>query len=333
VARTVPKPDLPPEVKRFITWLTVECGFSRHTIAAYTRDLRDLIAFANDAPLPSLTSRRLAEHLAWLKTERNLEPASITRHLATIRVFYRYLLVTGRVEKSPAEILERPTQWKRLPNVLSARQVQKLVETPAPRVTVRKKTPVDDPLGLHLRDRALLELLYACGLRATEVCTLEHGVGASLDAKERVLLVRGKGNKQRIVPIAQASLDAIEQYLTHCRPRLDRGRHLSRNRLLLSRTGRPLERVAVHQIVARAAKEAGIPKVHPHMLRHSFATHLLTGGADLRVVQELLGHADITTTQIYTHVDRTQLKDQHRRFHPREEAQRRRRANAPQPPQ
>jgi integrase/recombinase XerD len=317
VAHAKPKPPLPPEVQRFVTWLTVERGFSRHTIAAYTRDLRDLITFAKDAPLASLSSRRLAEHLAWLKTEQKLEAPSITRHLATIRVFYRHLLVTGRIDKSPAEILERPTQWKRLPDVLSARQVQKLVETPEPRVVVRKKT-TKDPLDLHLRDRALLELLYACGLRASEVCTLEHGVGASLDAKDRILKVVGKGNKQRIVPIAQPSLDAIEQYLTHCRPKLDRGRHLSRNRLLLSRTGRPLERVAVYQIVRATSRAAGLKDVHPHMLRHSFATHLLTGGADLRVVQELLGHADITTTQIYTHVDRTQLKDQHRRFHPRE---------------
>jgi len=180
---------------------------------------------------------------------------------------------------------------------------------------VRKKKDVEDPLCLHLRDRALLDLLYSCGLRASEVCTLDFGC---VDVKERIVTVVGKGNKQRIVPVAPAALDAIEQYLAHCRPKLDRGARLSRHRLLLSRTGRPLERVAVHQIVKRTGRLAGVPDAYPHMLRHSFATHLLTGGADLRSVQELLGHADITTTQIYTHVDRRHLKDQHRRFHPRE---------------
>ncbi len=311
------KLEPPPEVRSFITWLRIECGFAKNTIAAYTADLHDLIAFAGEAPLASLTPRRISEHLAHLKTERKLAGASVIRHLATIKVFYRYLVSTGRLDASPADLLDSPTRWKKLPNVLSARQVRTLVEAPAPPARAQ-----DDPLQLHLRDRALLELLYACGLRASEVCTIEHGPNGGVNPTLGVVLVTGKGNKQRIVPIAQVSMDAINAYLTHCRPRLDRGRALSKDRLLLSRTGRPLERVAVWQIVKATAKAAGIEKVHPHMLRHSFATHLLSGGADLRVVQELLGHADIATTQIYTHVDRTQLKETHRKYHPREAAQR-----------
>ncbi|MBY0307801.1 MAG: tyrosine recombinase [Phycisphaerales bacterium] len=309
----------------FITWLRVECGCSKNTVAAYTADLRDLIADVAPAGVLTLTARRVSEHLARLKTARGLSGASVNRHLATLKVFYRHMATRGLIAKSPAEILDPPTRWKKLPNVLSPRQVRSLVEAPSPRVVVRKKKgepeAKEDPLALHLRDRALLELLYACGLRASEVCSLDFG---SINVKERMLTVIGKGNKQRIVPVAKASLDAIEQYLVHCRPKLDRGAKLSRHRLLLSRTGRPLERVAVHQIVTRAGREAGgtgggsATKVYPHMLRHSFATHLLIGGADLRVVQELLGHADITTTQVYTHVNRTHLKDQHKRFHPRE---------------
>lgn len=311
-----PQPDLPPEVKTFITWLVVECGFAKNTVAAYTADLRDLIADTKSTNLPALTPRDLSDHLARLKTDRGHSASTVTRHLATLKVFYRHLVTRGLIIKSPADILDPPHRWKRLPNVLSPRQVQDLVESPAPRIVVRKKKdPSEDPLNLHLRDRALLDLLYACGLRATEVCSLDFG---SINVKERMLTVIGKGNKQRIVPVAPAALDAIEQYLLHSRPKLDKGPRLSKHKLLLSRTGRPLERVAVWQIVKGHSKTAGHPKVYPHMLRHSFATHLLTGGADLRVVQELLGHADITTTQIYTHVDRTHLKDQHKRFHPRE---------------
>lgn len=318
-----PKPELPPEVKSFITWLKVECGFAKNTISAYTADLHDLLADCKGTPLACVTPRQLADHIGRLKTERKLAGASVIRHLATIKVFYRYLVSSGKLDKSPADLIEPPTRWKKLPNVLSARQMQTLVESPAPKEQTNREN-----LPLHLRDRALLELLYACGLRASEVCSLTWGIGGSIDAKQRIILVTGKGNKQRIVPIAQASLDAIEQYLTHCRPLLDRGLKLSKNRLLLSRTGRPLERVAVWQIVKATARSANLPKVHPHMLRHSFATHLLSGGADLRVVQELLGHSDITTTQIYTHVDRTQLKEAHRQFHPREAAQQAKRAAA-----
>jgi integrase/recombinase XerD len=175
-----------------------------------------------------------------------------------------------------------------------------------------------DRTPMYLRDRAMLELMYACGLRASEVANLRV---RDLHEKLGVVMARGKGDKQRLVPIGKPAQGAVSEYLRECRPRLarvgdpleDRGD----GRLLLSRTGRPLERVAVWQIVRRCAAAAGLARVHPHMLRHSFATHLLMGGADLRVVQELLGHADVGTTQIYTHVDAKRLREVQRRFHPR----------------
>ncbi|MFT3685558.1 MAG: tyrosine-type recombinase/integrase [Phycisphaerales bacterium] len=205
MARAKPKPDLPPEVKTFITWLTVECGFAKNTIAAYTRDLVDLINDFKPTPILTLSPRQLSEHLARLKTDHDLSASSVNRHLATLKVFYRHMTTRGLIANSPAEILDPPTRWKRLPNVLSPRQVQTLVESPAPRVVVRKRKgkeeQKEDPLNLHLRDRALLDLLYACGLRASEVCSLDFG---SVNVKERMLTVIGKGNKQRIVPVAQA---------------------------------------------------------------------------------------------------------------------------------
>jgi len=183
-----------------------------------------------------------------------------------------------------------------------------------PKKGAKGKPRVIESPRLYLRDRALLELLYSCGLRASEVADLQVN-----DYKRAlgVVLVTGKGDKQRLVPIGVPAQRAVETYLDECRPRVARDPGLAQDRLLLSRTGRPLERVAVWQLVKKAARAAGLQKVHPHVLRHSFATHLLAGGADLRVVQELLGHADIATTQIYTHVDRTHLKDVHRQYHPR----------------
>jgi integrase/recombinase XerD len=222
-------------------------------------------------------------------------------------MFCRFLHAEGRIAENPAEVIERPTRWKRLPDVLSPRQVKALIEAPAP--------PADPKAPpLHLRDRAVLELMYAAGLRASETAGVCR---EDLHETLRVVMVTGKGQKQRLVPLGQPAMDAINVYLADCRPRLARSPDLDRGRLFLSRTGRPLERVAIWQIVKRSAVRAGLRHVHPHTLRHSFATHMLSGGADLRVVQELLGHSDITTTQIYTHVDQSRLKSVHKAHHPR----------------
>jgi integrase/recombinase XerD len=299
--------------RQFLVYIRVECGLSANTLAAYSRDLSDLMSDLDKrgiTQVKAITPRHLSLHLAELKTRQQLAASSIIRHLATVKVFCRWLHARGFVEENPAQILERPTRWRRLPGVLSPAQLRALLAAPAPQAWDGRGDP---PPPLWLRDRAMLELMYASGLRASEV-----GAVQLTDLHETLGVVRltGKGSKQRLVPVGVPALKAIRHYLAECRPLLARNGR-DQGRLLLSRTGRPLERVAVWQIVKRHARAAGLKNVHPHVLRHSFATHLLAGGADLRVVQELLGHSDIATTQIYTHVDRSHLKDVHRRHHPR----------------
>ncbi len=303
----------------FLGFLRVECGLATNTLAAYGRDLRDLLADLGPRGCQSpdqITPRQLADHLARLRADHQLSASSVTRHLATIRVFFRWLLSTGALSDNPADFLERPTRWRRLPGLLSPRQVKALLDAPQPaQPTVGSSgAPGPPPPPLHLRDRAMLELMYACGLRASEVADLP---ATDLHEALGVVLVTGKGGKQRLVPVGRPALDAVQVYRRDCRPLLARFGGRDKGRLLLSRTGRPLERVAVWQLVKKHAATAGLHGVHPHVLRHSFATHLLAGGADLRVVQELLGHADISTTQIYTHLDSNRLKDVQRRYHPR----------------
>jgi integrase/recombinase XerD len=301
-------PEFDRAVDAFIAYVRVEAGLSPATLEAYARDLRAMVTQLAAAGLRTpddVTVDHLAAHIRWLGTEGALDPRSIVRHLATMRVFFRWLHANTRIRRDPARLLERPTTWKRLPGTMTPGQMKRLVEAPCP-----------DHGALWLRDRAMLELMYAAGLRASEVGALKLN---EYDPKLAILKVTGKGNKQRIVPIGQPAVDATERYLAELRPHLARhndGR--DRFRVLLSVTGRPLERVAVWQIVTRVARAAGIEGVHPHLLRHSFATHLVGGGADLRVIQELLGHADIGTTQVYTHVDRSHLRRAIEKFHPRE---------------
>lgn len=312
----LPSPSLdalPPALRkahdRFLAYLRVECGLLPNTITAYAWDILLLLTDLADEGVTDLSGahpRRVATHMASLKGRRLMQGSSVTRHLAAIRVFFRWCIAGGMIAKDPTEILERPTRWKRLPDVLSPSQTRALLNLQRPQ----------DPaaITLYLRDRALLELLYSSGLRATEAASVSTSdILEALNA----LRVTGKGNKQRLVPIGLPARAAIDEYLASARPLLLKGDALDKGRLLLSRAGKPLERVAVWQIVRRAATAAGLKGVHPHTLRHSFATHLLGGGADLRVVQELLGHADITTTQVYTHVDRSQLRSVVKNYHPR----------------
>jgi integrase/recombinase XerD len=298
----------------------VECGLAANSVEAYGRDLRDLfidLTAQGRSEIGAVTSRDLVAHLAALKNQRHMASTSIIRHLATIRVFFRWLESTGLIEGNPTEDLDRPTRWKKLPGVLSPRQMKQLVEAPRPDPNAPATAP-----PLHLRDRAMLELMYACGLRASEVAGIRI---ADFHPTLGVVTVTGKGGKQRLVPVGRPAQVVVRRYLDECRGRLVGGvvaegkarPDRSGGRLLLSRTGRPLERVAVWQLVRKNARLAGLPKVHPHLLRHSFATHLVSGGADLRVVQELLGHADIATTQIYTHVDGSRFREIQKKFHPR----------------
>jgi integrase/recombinase XerD len=300
-------PHLPETLCRpvsdFLSYCRIECGFAPATLAAYADDLHQLACWAVRLGLTCWDQLDLSVVTAHVRdlSQRGRATATIARHVACIRVFARFLESTGRNEANWAESLIQPASWHRLPNVLNQQQIEQLLAAPRPEH------------ALHLRDKALLELLYASGLRATELAELDC---SRLHLDLAVARVLGKGNKERIVPVGVPAITAAARYLSDLRPKL---LHAERptERLLLSRTGRPITRVAVWQIVLRHARAAGLAGVHPHTLRHSFATHLLAGGADLRVVQELLGHASISSTQIYTHVDASRLKEVIRKHHPR----------------
>ncbi len=292
-----------PLAKQFLAYCRIECGFSPATLDAYGRDLRSLATWLRErgcGGLESATTALLTEHLRDLH-RRGLNVSTLARHIATFRVFGRYLHANGLRPDNPADDLAQPVPTRHLPGVLSPAQMRRLVEAP------------DPEHRLFHRDRALLELLYAGGLRATELAELEvDRVHFDLG----VVRIIGKGRRERVVPIGRPAIEATRQYLEQLRPDLLNPARPT-GRLLLSQTGTPIDRIVVWQIVRRQARRAGLAHVHPHTLRHCFATHLLGGGADLRVVQELLGHANIQTTQIYTHVDRSHLKGVIDKFHPR----------------
>jgi integrase/recombinase XerD len=310
--------------RSFAGYLSVECGLAPATLTAYSRDLRELL---RDLTAGGVTGpgevepRHLTDHVARLSKQDGLNGSTVARHLATIRVFFRWLRARGLIDTDPTEILLTPTRWKKVPGVLTPGQMRRLVEAAC---EPGGDGPSRGPAPLWLRDRAILELMYSSGLRASEVGALGlDGVLETLGA----LRVLGKGSKLRLVPMGEPAQAWLGRYLEECRPALakraaDRAVARGRSpedggRVFLTRTGKPIERVRVWQLVKKYASAAGLHGVHPHTLRHSFATHLLAGGADLRVVQELLGHSDISTTQIYTHVDRSQLKRVHEKFHPR----------------
>jgi integrase/recombinase XerD len=233
--------------------------------------------------------------------DRGLVPSSVSRELVAVRMFHRFLAQEGRIREDVTAALEAPKLWKHLPECLSIAEVEKILKMPNPR----------KPEGV--RDQALLELLYATGLRASEITALK---AVHLNEDLGYLRVIGKGEKERVVPAGRAALKAVRRYVSQVRPRWAGDR--PEDALFVTRLGRRMSRQAVWAVVKKYAKMAGVrKKIYPHTLRHSFATHLLENGADLRVVQELLGHSDISTTQIYTHVERSRLKAIHQKFHPR----------------
>ena len=287
----------------FRDFLTLEAGHSANTVEAYLRDLRRMGEFAVSRGVrdPGRVGRPLLRDFVYLLKDLGLSAATIRREVSAIRTYYGFLVGEGRVAEDPSDRLETPRRGRALPDTLSVREVEALLAAPG----------IDDPLGW--RDRALLELGYGAGLRVSELCGL---VLTDLLLPESLVRVLGKGGKQRLVPIGRNTIGAVSVYLHSLRPTLDRGK--SGGRVLLNARGEPLSRVGAWNIVKRATERAGIEKrVTPHTLRHSFATHLLEGGADLRAVQEMLGHADLSTTQIYTHVDREYLRSVHKQFHPR----------------
>jgi integrase/recombinase XerD len=287
----------------FRDFLSLESGNSPNTVEAYVRDLRRLGEFAASKGVRDpgkVTRHHLRDHVYLLK-DLGLSAATIRRAVSAIRTYYRFLAGEGRVADDPSDRLAAPRRGRTLPDTLSVAEVEALLAAPH----------LDEPLAW--RDRALLELGYGGGLRVSELCSL---LVTDLQLTENLVRVFGKGGKERLVPLGRSVIGAVSVYLHTLRPTLDRGR--SAGRLLLNARGQPLSRVGAWGIVKRAAERSGSRKrVTPHTLRHSFATHLLEGGADLRAVQEMLGHADLSTTQIYTHVDREYLRSVHKQYHPR----------------
>ena len=289
--------------EQFLDFLRLECGSTENTLSAYRRDLAKLTAFLETLGVRKPDDIRPAHISRFLREEvqRGRSTASTARYLAAARSFLKFLVSERRIGSSAAESIEAPSLWRRLPVVLSVDEVERLLAAPTANT------------ALGLRDRAMLELLYATGARASEVTGLATD---NADLELGYARVFGKGRKERIVPLGGPAVAAVKAYLADGRPRLTTKR--DPGTLFVSRTGRPIGRERVWAIVRRYASEAGIEKsVHPHTLRHSFATHLLSGGADLRVVQEMLGHANIRTTELYTHLDTSRLRSVHARFHPR----------------
>ena len=291
------------EAKSFLDYLTVEAGLSDNTILAYGRDLKSFLTFCKSNKIKHLqqVEPTLIRHYMRILTQSQMGESSIKRSLAAIRMFLRFAKLTGLVEDDLAGTLESPKIWQRLPIVCSKQQVIDLLNAPDP----------GEPF--YLRDKAMLELLYATGIRAGELAGLKS---SDLNLDIGYLRCLGKGSRERVIPIGKVAIAATVEYLTNLRVRLDKP--FSGDFLLLSRTGRPMSRIEIWRLVKKYAARAGMPRnLTAHTLRHCFATHLLRGGADLRSVQEMLGHVDIATTQIYTHVDQERLREIHRKFHPR----------------
>jgi integrase/recombinase XerD len=264
--------------------------------------MQRFVGWLGQQPLSGVTVNELSDYVGTLH-EEGLAPASIARNVVATRTFFKFLQLEGVVRENPAELLVTQKMWQRIPSVLSIRQVDAFLNAP-------RKTD-----SFWQRDVAMLEVLYATGCRASEVCSLRV---RDLSLPEGHLRCEGKGSKQRMVPVGQSAVAAIERYSAQLRGRLAARSPRPPEELFLSRNGRPMDRIQLWRLVKVYARRAGIDaNISPHSLRHSFATHLLAGGADLRLVQEMLGHASIQTTQIYTHVERSRLKRVHQQFHPR----------------
>ncbi len=289
-------------VGAYLDHLRVERRLARHTLESYARDLSALAAYADATGRPiERLDRAALEEFVRRQMTRGLAPRSVARAVAAVRGFYRFLVMDRRLERNPADDLQPPRAWPALPKFLSFDEVDRLIAQP----------DVATPRGL--RDRAMIELLYATGLRVSELV----GVRAiDLHAEEHYLTCVGKGSKERIVPLGDQAADWIARYQSTARRELLKGRATSR--LFVNMRGGPLSRVGFWKILKQYGRAAGLPRMlSPHVLRHSFATHLLERGADLRAIQLMLGHADLSTTQIYTHVLEARLRTVYDRFHPR----------------
>ena len=290
-------------VELFLNYLSVERGLSQNTILAYQSDLTKFISYLNIQSINSInkTIRENITSYMWTQKEKGLSANSLSRGLAAIKVFYRFLLREKITSSDPTDMIESPKLWKRLPDTLSLEEIESLLNAPN----------IKDKQGL--RDKALLEVMYATGMRVSEAANLKIQ-----DLNSDIGFVRciGKGQKERIIPLGRRAIHFTESYIRQVRPKLLKNKNSQA--LFLSRLGERLSRQSIWKIIKIYAKKARIKKaLHPHILRHSFATHLLERGADLRAVQEMLGHSDISTTQIYTHIHKDRLKEIHKKYHPR----------------
>ena len=294
---------LDAQIDSYLTHLRVERQLSANSIEAYAHDLRrfaELMSRRARATAADIEEPDILVHLVELH-DAGLTSRSVTRNLVVLRGLFRHLIRERAIVKDPTAQVEFPGRWKKLPHVLSVDEVDRLLAQPDRRTT------------LGIRDHAMLQLFYASGLRISEMSSLTTD---QVNLQQGFVRPIGKGSKERIVPMGQAAIAAISEYLADSRPKLA-GKKIS-DRLFLSRQGGGLTRMRLWQIIKGCARSAGIRiNVTPHMLRHSFATHLIERGADLRIVQAMLGHADVATTQIYTHVSRAHLTDMYRKFHPR----------------
>jgi len=295
-------------VRDYLHYLQLEKNASKNTIASYSLDVKRYVGFLQRQRVGHLDRVTEAHMLKFMTSlhKDGLSPRSVTRTLSAIKSFHKFLMGDGIVRVNPVENIDRPKLPRSLPDVLSQPEVDAILNQPA-------GTP-HDKRKLWLRDKAILETLYATGMRVSELITLKQ---SNLLSEEGLVRVFGKGSKERIVPIGGSALRWIARYQQEGRNFLQK-RGKSQDALFLNVRGTAMTRMSIWNIVQEYTSKAGITKdVHPHTFRHSFATHLLEGGADLRAVQEMLGHSDISTTQIYTHIDREYLKEVHRTFHPR----------------
>ncbi len=294
-----------PEISAFLDHLRIERRLAAHTVESYARDLAALTAFAvKGRRAVHGLDRRALERFIREQVTRGLSPRSVAREVAAIRGFFRFLVLERRLEHSPADDLQPPRAWPALPTFLSLDEVDALLAQP----------DVATPLGL--RDRAMFELLYATGMRVSELVGVR---GADLHLSEHYLTCIGKGNKERLIPIGEQAAEWVTRYQRQARPAIvQHAKGKPSTRLFVNGRGGSLSRVGFWKILKRHGAAAGLPRtLSPHVVRHSFATHLLERGADLRAIQMMLGHADLSTTQIYTHVLEARLKAVYTRFHPR----------------
>ncbi len=289
-------------VDRFLDFLRVERGLSRNTVEAYGRDLAGFVSHLEGIgkEVTDVTPDLISDYMGFLA--RTLSRATVARKTSSVKMFFRFLASEGIIPTNPARLISTPKLGRRLPGVLSLQEVERLLSEP------------DTSTTKGLRDRAMLEVLYGAGLRVSELVGLKV---SDINLEAGFLKTMGKGQKERVVPLGAKAIEAVKEYLASARPLLLRKARPT-SFLFLNSRGRPLSRQGFWKIIKQYAREAGIGRrLSPHSLRHSFASHLLEGGADLRSVQMLLGHADIATTQIYTHVTRERLKEIHRKCHPR----------------